>query len=583
MDCFGCFDRKKTYLIFGTGTTGLSAVKFCQKHGLKFFIADDDKDRLNQIDALEETKLYKWNKSIMEDKGIDFLVLSPSVHTQKDKHKIVKIAEELEIEIIADIDLFYCYLKVFNENHGTKKQIIGITGTNGKSTTTALTAHIFNKLGESAVACGNIGLNYLALDVEKYELFVAEMSSYNLCLMKYAQFNCGCLLNITEDHLEYHGTMEEYIKAKEKLVLLSGASAICVDDEFCENIFNNAEKKELACVQVSKKEVVKNGLSWKDGNFYLDGNIVFSHKYENLIGEHNIENILCAIAVVILAFNNAEQVETNEIINNGKKEQITMDEIFNDVSGQIKNNVSEKLGKFAKQEGVKFDDGAFKNFEEKIVNEMKNVATNNIKEAEKVDGARENKREQHDNGETEARKTQKENTNEQGKHKNELGIEDIFNAVKSFDGLPHRMQFIKEIDGVRFVNDSKGTNANSTQQALRAYENKAVYLIAGGQRKTAGFEFLKDDLSCVKCVFLIGEATKSFAKELDKLGVKFEKCDVMQKAVTRAFDVARNDLKIGEAGNEAVVLLSPLCASWDQYKNFEARGDDFIKCVNELR
>ena len=556
MEIFGCFDNRKTYLVFGTGVTGRAVVEFCKKHDLKFFIADDKKDLLKKFEidgqkVEEEHKLYKWDKKILKTLQIDFLVLSPSVHTQKDRHKIVELAEELGVEIIADIDLFYCYLHVFNQQHGTKKQIIGITGTNGKSTTTALVAHIFNQLGESAITCGNIGVNCLVIDVEKYELFIVEMSSYNLCLMKYTKFDCGCLLNITEDHLEYHGTMEAYVKAKERVVFDSKKSVVCIDDNFCQALFNKASKQGLACVEVSKKRVIDSGLSWQNNQFYMDGQPVYKGVYKNLLGLHNVENILCAVAVAILVF--SEENSNNDVMGNdaNNQAQVSVDDVMRGAVEQIQQNFNETLKELSKRESVDL----------------------HIKDAEPINVESEN-----------VVKSNKNNIFMQDQNdRKEIELADIFDAVKSFEGLPHRVQFIKSVDGVKFVNDSKGTNAVSTQQALKSFSGKAIYLIAGGQRKTAGFEFLKDDLGCVKCVFLIGEATKSFAKELDELGTKYRKCVTMKKAVKMAFELAKNDLKNDNTDiDEAVVLLSPLCASWDQYKNFEERGDDFVKCVKEL-
>ena len=160
-----------------------------------------------------------------------------------------------------------------------------------------------------------------------------------------------------------------------------------------------------------------------------------------------------------------------------------------------------------------------------------------------------------------------------------VDFKQAFEAVKTFQGLEHRLQLIKTIEGIEFVNDSKGTNANSTEQALKAYKNYDVYLIAGGRRKEEGFLTLKPYLACVKCVFLIGEATESFAKELDELGIKYVKCGTMDVAVKKAFKMAKNNVNNNK---KRVVLLSPLCASFDQYKSFEERGDNFCKIVDGI-
>ena len=466
-----CFNRNKTYLIFGTGITGKSAVYFCEKHHLNYFITDDNEEKLrtlivNNKYVDESRKIYKYNNEILKKNNIDYLILSPSIHSQFEPHKIVIIAREIGIEIIPDIDLFYCFLQDFNNKNRTNKKLICITGTNGKSTTTALTAHLLNNIGLNAIACGNIGINVLSLDVKKYDYFVVEMSSYNLFLMNYAKFECSVLLNITEDHLAYHGTMENYANAKEKALLNSDFGIICIDTEYTKHIAN----KDTKYIQISTNSELNNGFYWKNNTFYKNGKIIYNGIFQNLIGKHNIENILCSV------------VCCKKICEN-----------------------------------------------------------NNI----------------------------------------DIKIEDIFEKVKGFQGLKHRIQFVRNIEGIDFYNDSKGTNADSTQKALNSFEDRDIYLIAGGQRKTAGFYFLKNDLKNVKCIFLIGDATESFAKELKELHIPFEKCEIMKNAINIAFHKAKSDFDINKE-IKPVILLSPLCASWDQYKSFEERGDDFIKIVENL-
>ena len=186
------FSKHSTYLIFGTGKTGESAVMFCQRHKLPFYITGDDKKALetlkvNEIAVDEANKIYDYSEQILKEKKINYIILSPSVHTQNSPHKIVEIAKNIGAEIISDIDLFYNYLEIYNLKEKTNKKLIGITGTNGKSTTTALVAHILNKNDKPAVACGNIGVNPLSFteeEVKKYDYFVVEMSSYNLVISK---------------------------------------------------------------------------------------------------------------------------------------------------------------------------------------------------------------------------------------------------------------------------------------------------------------------------------------------------------------------------------------------------------------
>lgn len=449
-----CLSKDYTYLVFGLARIGVATSKFFEKHGYNFYATDDNTDAIKQLEVDEKHKIYDHEKII---KNVDFVVLSQGVHVQNHPHKIVELAKKNGVELISDVDIFYNYIQTRADKND--KKIIAITGTNGKSTTTALTAHILNETGHKAIACGNIGLAVLAdkVDIDKYDFFVVEISSTNLHLSNYTTFDCGCLLNITEDHIEYHGSMESYAAAKEKCVSCSKIAVVCVDDDYTKTIAD----RHANVVMVSKNGVLESGFSWADDTFYADKIKVEQIKFQNLLGTHNVENILCSCAVCA-------------------------------------------------QFGVDFQ-----------------VA---------------------------------------------------LQAAKTFTTLHHRMEFVREIDDIKFINDSKATNADSTKKALRALTENDIYLIAGGKRKTAGFLELHDDLGSVKCVFLIGDATESFAGELNRLKKKFVKCGTMQNAVKAAFEEAKKD----KSEKNRIVLLSPVCSSWDQYSCFEERGEDFCKIVNEL-
>ena len=449
-----CLSKDYTYLVFGLARIGIATSKFFEKYGYNFYATDDNEGAIKGLEVDEKHKIYDYKKII---KDVDFIVLSQGVHVQNHPHKIVELAQKNGVELISDVDIFYNHIRQRADKND--KKIIAITGTNGKSTTTALTAHILNKTGHKAIACGNIGLAVLAdeVDIDKYDFFVVEMSSTNLHLTCHTTFDCGCLLNITEDHIEYHGSMESYATAKEKCVSCSKIAVVCVDDDYTKDI---AERHDNV-VRVSKNGVLKSGFSWAGDVFYENEQKIEQIKFQNLLGTHNVENILCSCAVCA-------------------------------------------------QFGVDFHAA--------------------------------------------------------------------LQATKTFTTLHHRMEFVREIDGIKFINDSKATNADSTQKALRALGDNNIYLIAGGRRKTAGLLALKDDLRAVKYVFLIGEATESFAEELNKLNKKFVKCGTMQNAIKTAFEEAK---KNNTCGNK-IVLLSPVCSSWDQYSCFEERGEDFCKTVNQL-
>ena len=449
-----CLSKDFTYLVFGLAKIGIATSKFFEKNGYNFYATDDNEEAIKQLDVADKHKIYDYNNIMQE---VDFVVLSQGVHVQNHPHKIVELARKNGIELISDVDIFYNHIQQRADKND--KKIIAITGTNGKSTTTALTAHILNETGHKAIACGNIGLAVLAdeVDIDKYDFFVVEMSSTNLHLSNHTTFDCGCLLNVTEDHIEYHGSMESYAAAKEKCVSCSKIAVVCVDDDYTKTIADRHDN----VVPVSKNGVLESGFSWADDTFYADKTKIEQIKFQNLLGTHNVENILCSCAVCA-------------------------------------------------QFGV--------------------------------------------------------------------GFQVALQAVKTFTTLHHRMELVREIDGIKFINDSKATNADSTQKALRALGDDNIYLIAGGRRKTAGLLALKDDLQAVKCIFLIGEAVESFAEELNKLNKKFVKCGTMQNAVKVAFEEAKRD----NSEKNKIVLLSPVCASFDQYSCFEERGEDFCSIVNEI-
>ena len=751
------FSQNNTYLVFGCGVTGQSAVSFCQMYGLPFYITGDDKKtlqtlRVNDVDVEEANKLYDYNEKILKEKHIDYIILSPHIKTQKDQHKIVEIAKNIGAEIISDVDLFYSYLIQYNEmqyekakqdnKQYTEKKLIGITGTNGKSTTTALVAHILNENGKPAVACGNIGVNPLSFteeEVKKYDYFVVEMSSYNLVISKYVNFDVGGLINISPDHLDYHGTMEEYIKAKMKIFDLSERKVSNIevenfdeenskntiqfvyhnvlklaDEEFynrnkdiCAFLeknygFTNKEKEEYQIGQVKrilalieychdqlpkylehamtlsnqKKRYLKPCLTiMNDFSDYLDILISMLKCYAGVKDERDLKetkiiilpakdylqvyipsyvkknNILYA-SYITYDILNSLQILSNKLKHDDKDVKNWYNKTNNYIQKQFPTehylryiwiNSPDNTYDFIMSDEDKMFDKATKFIEKATYfmyeffrsfvisplpvgskdaiacmlfkkpltweNDDKYYGCDALRifpffnETWRLVNAQQNNLyfipqpllKYTDNGLCFNGVTLHEKVNNDyicGSHNNQnivvaIGIthfcgvdfKQAFEAIKTFQGLGHRLQLIKTIDGVEFVNDSKGTNANSTEQALKAYKDYDVYLIAGGRRKEEGFLALKPYLACVKCVFLIGEATESFAKELDELSITYVKCGTMDVAVDNAFEMAKNNVNNNK---KRVVLLSPLCASFDQYKRFEERGDDFCKIVDRL-
>ena len=446
----------KRVAVFGLGLSGLSSVQALIKSGAEVAAWDDNKDSQDKARALG-ADIQDLTKIELND--FDFLLLAPGVPYSYEPHDVVLNAQKYDLEIIGDLELLH------RANHGVKT--IGITGTNGKSTTTALMTHTLNQCGVRAVMGGNIGKAVLDLDLNDVDVLVLEISSYQMDLCPSFRPDISVLLNITPDHLDRHGSMAAYVAAKQKIVENKGLAVIGVDDDFCLSVFDTAFcKAERKIVPVSVQGEIPEGLFVKDkilkrntgGENKVIGSLA---TMQTLKGNHNHQNMTCCYAV-------------------GK----------------------------------------------------------------------------------------------------ELGIEDkdLLSAFSSYGGLPHRQYQICLKDNVTYVNDSKATNAEAAAKALSSYEH--IFWIAGGRAKASagkvgleGLEIFKDKI--IKS-FLIGEARDNFALWHKFHGMDFDICENIESATKQAYEEATKF-----EGN-SVVLLSPACASWDQFKSFEVRGDVFTKAVTKL-
>jgi UDP-N-acetylmuramoylalanine--D-glutamate ligase len=451
--------KNKNVAIFGLGKAGMSTVRALSASGANCFVWDDgDKARENLAkEKLPEVtialpEVYDW-------KSMEALIFSPGIPlTHPEPHPIVAMAKAANCPIICDVELLYQVQK--------DSKFIGITGTNGKSTTTALIGHILKESGVSSQVGGNIGIPVLDLEpLGSDGFYVVEMSSYQLDLIKKTRFNTSILLNITPDHLDRHGDMEGYIKAKEHIYDNQGAGDIAivgVDDDYSTAIYNKLKSKAKIgkVIPISVDKQLPGGISVINGIVYDNIN---SKKYEldylkRLAGKHNEQNIAAAYAAASFA-------------------------------------------------GVAGDD--------------------------------------------------------------------IIKAVRTFEGLPHRMQYIAEIEGVTFINDSKATNAEAAAKALVTFDN--IYWIAGGMPKEGGITSLGEFFPKMKHAYLIGAAQDEFAATL-KGEVALSKCETL----ANAFEAAKNDA-MKNKDEKSVVLLSPACASFDQWPNFEVRGYAFCDMVKGIK
>ena len=447
----------KRVAVFGLGNSGLLAARALKDGGAEVVAFDDNDEKIADAQAVglktQDLRKLDWST-------VAALLLAPGVpFTHPKPHWTVELARKTNVEVIGDIELF-CRERA---KTGAGCPLVAITGTNGKSTTTALTAHLLKSAGREAQMGGNIGVPVLALEPFKAgRAYVLEVSSYQIDLAPSLKPTVSILLNVSEDHLDRHGSMENYAAIKERLaanIEQGGAAVIDVDDEYTRATAERIQRSGKIVVRVSVISSLRDG-------YYAEGSRIFrsvsgkAHVLAELAGIgslrgiHNAQDAACAVAACVA------------------------------------------LG---------------------------------------VDPAA------------------------------------LQKGLTSFPGLVHRMQQVGRKGNVLFVNDSKATNADSAAKALASFHD--IFWIAGGKPKTGGIVSLAEFFPRIRKAYLIGEAAKEFAGTIEGK-VPYEINGILSAAIDAATrDAAASGLK------EPVVLLSPACASFDQYPNFEMRGKAFIDTV----
>lgn len=443
--------------VFGLGGSGTATAKALLAGGATVLGWDDNPE---SVATAGENGIATGDLRQADWSAIDALLLAPGVPlTHPHPHWSVELAKAAGVNIIGDIELFA------HERRALAPQapFIAITGTNGKSTTTALIAHVLSSAGRDTQMGGNIGRAIMTLDPPAPRRhYVVECSSYQIDLAPTIDPSVGVLLNLAPDHLDRHGTMEGYAAVKTRLVAGSARAIIGVDDEHCRTIADQLEKAGREVVRISAAGRLENGF-FADGSqlMHAEGGdarpLVSLDGVGALRGRHNAQNALAAVAVSLICG---------------------------------------------------------------------------------------------------------------------LSVSDIQAGLRSFPGLAHRMEQVGRRGRVLFVNDSKATNADAAAPALSAFER--IYWIAGGLAKEGGIESLKPYFSRVAKAYLVGEAAPSFAASIGE-ATDYEISGTIAAAVEHA---ARD--AAGDPAGEAVVLLSPACASFDQFRNFEVRGEAFRQAVLSL-
>ena len=443
--------------VMGLGRSGLAAADALARSGAEVRAWDDDEDRRA---AARDAGLPLVDLHECAWSDLDTLVLSPGIpHTHPRPHPVAQRAREAGCEIVCDIELL--------ARAQPEARYVGVTGTNGKSTTTALIGHVLSAAGRRIEVGGNFGPPALTLGpLDRSGTYVLEMSSYQLELTRSLVFDVAVLLNISADHLDRHGGMDGYVAAKRRIFdgqIKPQTAVIGVDDDHSRAIRVDLEKAgRQSVVPISCERRVGGGVYAVDDTLYdategLDDPAVELGGIPALPGAHNRQNAAAAYAA-------------------------------------------------ARAEGL-----------------------------------------------LPAR---------------------IAAGIVSYPGLPHRQELVAEIDGVRYVNDSKATNAEAAARALGCYDT--VYWIAGGRPKEGGIAALSAYFPRIARAFLIGEAADGFAATLQGR-VEAETCGDLATAVHAARACAA-----AQRRRSAVVLLSPACASFDQWPNFEARGEAFRALVEAL-
>lgn len=444
-------------VVMGLGKSGLSAAATLRASGAQVQVWDDAPA---QVQDGVGRGFSAFDGAKMNLDGVTTVVWSPGIpHTLPKSHPLAVRARAAGVPLTCDVDLLV--------EAQPDAAVIGITGTNGKSTTTALAAHVFKHAGRKTAVGGNIGIP--ALELEPLGLggtYVLELSSYQLELMPHLHCDTAVLLNITPDHLDRHGGLGGYIAAKRRIFAYQRqprTAIIGVDDSHCALLCETLRRDGLhAVIPISVRKPVTGGFYVADG-VLMDATgaqpktIVDIKTLPRLPGAHNWQN---AAAVAAIA------------------------------------------------------------------------------------------------------------------HAHGLSHAQLIAGLRTFPGLKHRQELVGAVGNVSFVNDSKATNADAAEKALLCYDN--IYWIAGGVAKEGGIDSLAPLFPRIRHAFLIGAAADAFADVLEGK-VPFALYEDMESAIEEAGEMALND-KLPSA----TVLLSPACASFDMFKNFEQRGDRFREEVLAL-
>lgn len=443
----------KKVLVFGSGISGIGAVKLLEDHGAEVVLYDGN-ESLDQASLREQLGekttivLGEFPEHLLEE--LELVVLSPGVPTDL---PVILAMKEHGIQVIGEVELAYAF---------GKGDVLAITGTNGKTTTTSLLGEIMKCHQEEVFVVGNIGNPYTvaAGQMTERSVAVAEMSSFQLESIETFRPKVSAILNFTPDHLNRHHTMEAYVEAKKQIAKNQTAEDYCVLNYEDERTKAFGEEVKAQVLYFSSAHKLERGIYLDDGKMIYKNpeEVIVCHVDElQILGIHNYENVMAAVAMAAVY-------------------------------------------------GVPMDT--------------------------------------------------------------------IRKAILAFKGVEHRIEYVTEKDGVVYYNDSKGTNPDAAIKGIQAMNRKTV-LIGGGYDKNSEYtEWIQAFDGKVKQLILIGATREKIAQDAEKCGFHdYVFADTFEEAVLLAAKTAKS----GEA-----VLLSPACASWGMFPNYEVRGEKFKEIVNSL-
>lgn len=440
------FENKKIFIL-GMARSGYEAAKLLSDYNNEIIVTDgkEQKEELvSELESLGVKVIITSDQISLLDDSFDYVIKNPGI---KYDNPVVVKAKELGIKVINEVEMAYSFLD-------KSVNIIGVTGSNGKTTTTTLISEFMKNSFDNVYLGGNIGipLSNFVRDIKPNSYLVLEISDHQLCDMYDFKTNVSVLTNITPTHLDFHKSYEVYQMTKKKIFNNHTSDDLAVinkDDEVSMKITD-----DIKSTKVYYGHDKTNLAYYDEEGIYYDGKLVIKLDDIILKGKHNYQNIMGAIIAV-------------------KKYGVT-DEVIQKV-------------------------------------------------------------------------------------------------LKEFKGVEHRLEYVDTIDGVTYYNDSKATNCVSTITALNSFD-KPTILLLGGYDRGHSFHDLDDSMKNVKCVVCFGETKNRIEEFCNDLNIKCYKNDTLKEAMNVVKDICT-------PGD--VVLLSPACASWDQYDRFEDRGDEFKNLVRE--